>query len=310
MSDLKPWVKYESKDNKFGRFVFEPLERGMGVTLGNALRRILLSSLGGFCVSSIKIDGCSHEFSTVKNVREDVIEIISNLKKVILSKDTTEKLIINYNSRGKKIVTAKDLFSDSDVKLINPELYLFTCSENADINLTLTVEYGIGYKLADTISNQNNIETILIDTNFTPVTRVNHKVTKLRVGNSLDYDSLELSVWGDESLSPDKAVQQASQILTERLNAFNSLNNNPHKNEESDMLNDNKAVAAKELDVSIDDLDFSARTVNALKRAKIFTLKQLTETKWCELEEIKNFGAKCKEEVQEKVEQYGVEMQP
>jgi len=308
MTDIKPWVKYESTDNKYGRFVFEPLYRGMGVTLGNALRRILLSSLGGFAVTSIKIEGCKHEFSTVENVKEDVIEIISNLKKIILFRESKENYTFDINLKGKSVVTAKDLLKNTDFVISNPDQHILTCSENANIDITLTIEYGVGYKLAESSETEKSIETILIDANFTPVDRVNHKVSKVRVGKSLDYDSLELDVFVNGSISPEFAVKQAVDNLIQTLSAFNNLNVNPMLDLES--TEDSVQSQAKELEISIDDLDFSARTVNALKRAKITTLKQLTETKWCELEEIKNFGAKCKEEVQEKVEQYGVVMQP
>ena len=309
VGNLKPWVKYDHVKNEYGKFVFEPLERGMGVTIGNAMRRVMLSSLGGFAITSLWIEGVKHEFSTIENVTQDVIDIIANLKSVVLKKDTKETIEVSYESKGKKDIFAKDLFEGTEITLITKDQLIMTCTEGANIKFKVEVEYGIGYKLADTNVVGKPLETIMIDADFTPIKRINHKVSKMRVGKSLDYDSLTLEIWGDSSISPDDAVQTASKILNERFSSFYILNNNP-KEEELKLIEEEEKKKTKELDVSIEELDFSARTINALKRAKILTLKQLVESKWSELEDIKNFGAKCKEEVKEKIEQYGVVMQP
>eukprot|EP01047_Picozoa_sp_COSAG01_P000066 COSAG01_NODE_1_length_100484_cov_170.446142_66_plen_308_part_00 len=303
MDNFNSWIKYDVVEPGHGRFVFEPLERGMGATVGNAMRRVLLSALGGFSVSSLWISGVKHEFSQIDNVKEDMIEVIANLKGVILNKPSTEFEQITFVTKGKKDITAKDIFADSDFTVVNPDHHIISCSADTDIEMKIGVQHGVGYVLAKS-NDDSALDMISIDANFSPVLRVNHFVEKKRVGNSLDNDSLTLEVWVDGSVSPEQVVKEASTILAQRVLSFQELNVNPEQDSKEDEVD--AIPDASLLDKDIDDLDFSARTANALKRAKILNLKQLLETKWSDLENIKNFGAKCKEEVRDKIKEFGV----
>ncbi|MEK9658118.1 MAG: DNA-directed RNA polymerase subunit alpha [bacterium] len=308
MENIKPWVKYDKISNNYGKFVFEPLERGMGETIGNALRRVLLSALGGFSITSLWVENVKHEFTTIDNVQEDVIEVIANLKGVILRKEGKDSEEVSCEFNGKKTITAKDLFKGTSFQVINPDHHIMTCQDGAKLKFNINVEYGIGYQPSEVSYKKDKpLETIFIDANFSPVQRINHTVTKTRVGKSLDYDSLLLEVWVNGSSTPDESVQYAAEILKQRIESFKEFNNNPA---DEIKLEEDKKKKESFLDIDIDDLDFSARTANALKRAKIVKLKQLIETKWSDLEEIKNFGIKCKEEVKDKIKQFGVTIQP
>ena len=307
MVKLNSWVKYDVLENGREQFVFEPLERGLGETIGNAMRRVLLSSLGGFAITSLKIDGIQHEFSAIDSVKEDVTEIIANLKKIVLKSEQRDITKLTFVNDKTGDIFASDLFEGSDFVVVNPDQYICRCDESKKINMTFTVEYGTGYRFVEE-EDQTELDLISLDANFSPVLRVNHTVHKVRVGDILDNDRLVLDIWGNGSIPADEMVKQASQILLNKFSLFSALNENPNV-EESESSSD--AVSEQKIENrDIDDLDFSARTANALKRANIMDLNQLLQTKWSELENIKNFGTKCKLEVKEKIKEFGVVLEP
>lgn len=301
-----PWVKYEKIQEGKGRFIVSPLTRGMGLTIGNAMRRLLLSSLPGHAITSIRIDGVKHEFSTLPNVVEDVLDIIANIKGIIFRAEGEESktLMLEINKKGK--ITAKDIKRNAEVEIINPDKHIAEISQGGKLKIEMRLERGIGYSPADANMRENQaIDEINIDASFSPVVRVNHKVENIRVGKELDYDSLDLEVWTNNSIDPTDAVQQAADMLMMKFGLFKALNQKPkemHEAEKKEKKADKEAV----LNLTIDDLELSARSSNCLKRAGIVTVAELIEKNLADLIQIKNFGKKSAEEINEKLKQYGL----
>ena len=296
-----------SDDGKFGRYVVEPLERGYGITLGNSLRRILLSSLPGAAVTTIKIDNVPHEFSTLPGVVEDVTEIILNIKAVALKLNVPGPKTVVLNASRKGEVTAADIVHDDDVVVLNPEQYICTLNGESDLTIEMTVGHGIGWRPADQNKDHNApIGIIPIDSIFTPVKKVNYIVDNTRVGNVTDYDRLTLEVWTNGGVSPEEAISQSARILTDQLSLFVNLNTDNAVQEVS--VSGESGKKEKILEMNIEELDLSVRSYNCLKRANINTVEDLVSKSEDEMMKVRNLGKKSLEEVLQKLESMGLKL--
>ncbi|MBM7096644.1 MULTISPECIES: DNA-directed RNA polymerase subunit alpha [Alteribacter] len=294
-----------SDDASYGKFVVEPLERGYGTTLGNSLRRILLSSLPGSAVTSVQFDTVLHEFSTIEGVSEDVTEIVLNLKKLALKIYSDEEKTLEVEAQGEGVVTAADLMHDSDVEVLNPDLHIATLSKGANFHLKLTANTGRGYVPAEGINTSElPIGVIPIDSIYTPVSRVNFQVENTRVGQITNYDKLTMDVWTDGSIRPEEAVSLGAKILTEHLNIFVGLTDQAQNAEI--MVEKEEDQKEKVLEMTIEELDLSVRSYNCLKRAGINTVQELTQKSEEDMMKVRNLGRKSLEEVQEKLGELGL----
>ncbi len=299
-----------SEDKKFGKFVVEPLERGYGITLGNSLRRIMLSSLPGAAVSQIKIDGVQHEFSTIPGVKEDVTEIIMNIKSLAImnTSETNEPKTAYIEYEGEGVVHASDIQADQDIHIMNPDQVIATLSgSKTKLFIELTITKGRGYVSADKNKDQDTkIGVIPIDSIYTPVQRVNVTVENTRVGQQTDYDKLTLDVATNGTLAPDEAVSLAAKVLSEHLSVFIDLSENAKKTEIMAEPQDNSSDTA--LAMSIDELELSVRSYNCLKRAGINTVEELCSKTPEEMMKVRNLGKKSLDEVLEKLEELGLKL--
>ena len=300
-----------SDDKKYGRFVVEPLERGYGTTLGNSLRRIMLSSLPGAAISQIKIDGVLHEFSSIPGVKEDVTEIIMNLKTLAIknSSETDEPKTAYIEFEGEGVVTAADIQADSDIEIMNPETVIATLNGGADSKLymELTITTGRGYVSSDKNKTEDMpIGVIPIDSIYTPVERVNLTVQNTRVGQITDYDKLTLDVYTNGTLAPDEAVSLAAKVLNEHLKLFIDLSEVAQSAEV--MIEKEDDEKEKVLEMSIDELELSVRSYNCLKRAGINTVEELTNRTSEDMMKVRNLGRKSLEEVLAKLKELGLEL--
>lgn len=298
-----------SEDNRYGKFICEPLERGYGTTFGNSLRRMLLSSLEGAAITSIRIDGVLHEFSTIPGVRDDVTNIVLNLKELCLKMTGNEPRIIRIDVEGEKEVTAADIICDADIEILNPDLHIATVNEDSKLKIEMTVERGRGYVPADKNKKPDDtIGVIPIDSIFSPVKRVNYTVQDTRVGNVTDYDRLILEVWTDGSLRPEEAVSKAAGILVMHLKLFQNMDGLPEEEEEEEATfpEEEEDDSSKVLDMTIEDLDLSVRSFNCLKRANINTVADLAEKTEDDMMKVRNLGRKSLEEVKKKLEELGL----
>ena len=306
----KPTInKYIDEDGNYGKFVVEPLERGYGTTLGNALRRILLSSLPGAAVTSVKIDGVLHEFSTIPGVKEDVTEIILNLKKLAirLNGENTKRVIIN--AVGPKEVTAADIIGDSDLEIFNPELHIATLEENATLVMEINMARGRGYVPAEMNKTESTpISVIPVDSIYTPVRKVNFTVENTRVGQVTDYDRLVLEIWTDGSITPDEGVSIGAKIMQEHLNLFIQLTDATGAMEI--MVEKEEDQKEKALEMTIEELELSVRSFNCLKRAAINTVEELTQKSEEYMMKVRNLGKKSLDEVKAKLEELGLGLRP
>ena len=306
----KPTInKYIDEDGNYGKFVVEPLERGYGTTLGNALRRILLSSLPGAAVTSVKIDGVLHEFSTIPGVKEDVTEIILNLKKlaVRLNGESTKRVIIN--AVGPKEVTAADIIGDSDMEIFNPDLHIATLEENATLVMEINLARGRGYVPAEMNKTESTpISVIPVDSIYTPVRKVNFTVENTRVGQVTDYDRLVLEIWTDGSITPDEGVSIGAKIMQEHLNLFIQLTDVTGSMEI--MVEKEEDQKEKALEMTIEELELSVRSFNCLKRAAINTVEELTQKSEDDMMKVRNLGKKSLDEVKAKLEELGLSLRP
>ncbi|MBR5614770.1 MAG: DNA-directed RNA polymerase subunit alpha [Clostridia bacterium] len=295
-----------SEDNSYGKFVVEPLERGYGTTLGNSLRRILLSSLPGVAVNSVKIDGVLHEFSTIPGVTEDVTEIILNIKKlaVKLHSDGPKTIYINHEGAGD--ICARDIKCDSDVEIINGDLHIAKLNDDAKLFMEIVIDRGRGYVSADRNKQllQPVIGVIPVDSIYTPVMKVNYTVENTRVGQITDYDKLTLEVWTDGTIDPPDAVSLGAKIMNEHLNLFIDLSESA-KNTEI-MIEKEESKKEKVLETTIEELDLSVRSYNCLKRAGINTVQDLTNRSENDMMKVRNLGRKSLEEVTAKLESMGL----
>ena len=302
-----------SEDKRYGRFVVEPLERGYGTTLGNSLRRIMLSSLPGTAVSQVKLDGVVHEFSSIPGVKEDVTEIIMNIKKLAIknTSDSTEPKTVYLDFEGECVVTAGDLQLGDGLEILNPELVIATLSGGKDCKLsgTLTITCGRGYVSSDKNKERDenpSIGTIAIDSIYTPVERVNLAVENTRVGQITDFDKLTLDVFTNGTLEPDEAVSLAAKVLSEHLKSFIDLSENAKTAEI--MVEKPEDDKGKVLDMSIDELELSVRSYNCLKRAGINTVEELTNKTSDDMMKVRNLGRKSLEEVLAKLKELGLSL--
>ncbi|KYQ85777.1 MULTISPECIES: DNA-directed RNA polymerase subunit alpha [Thermoactinomyces] len=296
-----------SEDHRYGKFVVEPLERGYGTTLGNSLRRVLLSSLPGAAVNSIQIDGVLHEFSTIPGVVEDTTEIILNLKQLALKIHSDEEKILEIDVEGPGDVTAGDIRADSDVEILNPDLHIATLSDDAHLRIRMTANRGRGYVSADKNKREDQpIGVIPVDSIYTPIERVNYQVENTRVGQVTNYDKLTLEVWSDGSLKPDEAVSLGAKILNEHLMLFVGLTEEAKDAEI--MVEKEEDKKEKVMEMTIEELDLSVRSYNCLKRAGINTVQELTQKTEEDMMKVRNLGRKSLEEVQSKLAELGLSL--
>ena len=293
-------------ENNYAKFVCEPLERGYGVTIGNSLRRILLSSLPGSAITSIKIDGVLHEFSTIPNIVEDVPEIIVNLKGVRLKTFDNEEKIIRIDFDGEGEVTAGDIVTDSTVEVLNPDLHIATVAEGGSLHMEMTVDKGRGYNTAVKNKKPNQDLSVLpIDSIYTPVKKVNYSVENTRVGQMVDYDKLIIEVWTDGSLKAYEALSLAAKVMTGHLELFIDLSETT-KNTQV-MVEKEESKKEKVLEMSIEDLELSVRSFNCLKRAGISTVEDLANKTEAEMMKVRNLGKKSLDEVTNKLHNLGLD---
>ncbi|QUH25466.1 DNA-directed RNA polymerase subunit alpha [Serpentinicella alkaliphila] len=298
-----------SEDNTYGKFVVEPLERGYGTTLGNSLRRIMLSSLPGAAVTSIKIDTVLHEFSTIPGVKEDVTEIILNLKDLALKLHSNEPKTIRIEAEGEGSVTAGDIISDADVEILNPNMHIATLDAGGKLSMDINVAKGRGY-----IPAENNktpgmpIGVIPVDSIFTPVKKVSYSVENTRVGQVTDFDRLVIDLYTDGSIKPDEAISLAAKIMNEHLNLFITLTD--HVGDVEIMVQKEEDKKEKVMEMTIEELDLSVRSYNCLKRAGINTVQELTTRAEEDMMKVRNLGKKSLEEVQKKLKELGLNLKP
>ena len=307
---IKPTITKEvDEKGQYGKFVIEPLERGYGTTLGNCMRRVLLSSLPGAAITTVKIDGILHEFSTIPGVKEDVTEIILNLKRLAVRVDGNEDKRAIINAVGPKEVTAADIIVDSDTEIFNPDLHIATLAENASLVLEMNIATGKGYVPAEqNKTDETPIAVIPVDSIFTPVKKVNFSIENTRVGQVTDYDRLILEIWTDGSITPEEGVSIGAKIIQEHLDLFIGMDE-----EVSDM----KFMTEKEEDrkekalvMAIEELELSVRSFNCLKRASINTVEELTQRTEEDMMKVRNLGMKSLVEVKNKLAELGLSLKP
>ncbi|MBO7208264.1 MAG: DNA-directed RNA polymerase subunit alpha [Clostridia bacterium] len=297
-----------SPQGDYGRFEVEPLERGYGMTLGNSLRRILLSSLPGVAVSSIKIDGVLHEFSTIPGVKEDVTEIVLNIKNLNAKLYSDGPKVLYIEAEGAGEVCARHIKADADVEILNGDLHIATLNEDAKLYMEIVINHGRGYVSAEKnrTTNQGIIGNIPVDSLFSPVRKVNYTVENTRVGQVTDYDKLTLDVWTDGTITPEEAVSLGAKIMSEHLNLFIDLTDRARNTEV--MIEKEDSKKEKVLEMTIEELDLSVRSYNCLKRAGINTVEDLTNKTEDEMMKVRNLGRKSLEEVIQKLHSFDMDL--
>lgn len=296
-----------SEDGSYGKFVVEPLERGYGITLGNALRRILLSSLPGVAANHIKIDGVLHEFSTVRGVKEDVSELILNIKGLALKMNGDGPKTIYIDAQGPGEVTSGDIKTDGDVEIVNKDIHIATLDDDAKLYMEIIINRGRGYvSQTKNKAEEMPIGTIPVDSIYTPIKRVNFVVENTRVGQITDYDKLSLEVWTNGTIMPDEAISLSAKILIEHFKLFMTLTD--HANNVEIMVEKEEDKKEKVLEMTIEELDLSVRSYNCLKRAGINTVQELTERTMDDMMKVRNLGKKSLEEVEQKLEALGLSL--
>ena len=303
----KPNIECVDISDGYGKFVVEPLERGFGTTLGNAMRRVLLNSLPGVAVTSIKIEGVLHEFATIPGVKEDVTDIVLNLKGLYAVLHTDLPKVVRINAQGPCEVTAADIIGDSEVEIVNPDLHIATLNGDAALEMEITLEKGRGYVFSDKNKKPGTpIGVIPMDSIFTPIKKVNFTVENTRVGQVTDYDKLTLEVWTNGTIKPDEAVSLGAKIISEHLMLFFGLADSVSGVEIMVQKEDDKNDGI--LEKSVDDLDLSVRSYNCLKRAGINTVEELTKMTEEDMMKVRNLGRKSLEEVQQKLAEVGLSL--
>lgn len=309
---IEPVVTCEeiSLDRKYGRFVVEPLEGGYGVTVGNSLRRVLLSSLPGAAVTRLNIDGVLHEFSTLPSVREDITDILLNMKSLVVKLHSPGPKVARIEKEGPCQVTGHDIICDPDVEIMNPDVHIADLDDGGRLGMEITIEEGRGYVTAEAnkIPNQP-IGVIAIDSRFTPVTKVNYSIDDTRVGQRTDYDRLSLEIWTDGSVRPEEALERASDILIEHFNLFRNLSSRLG-DEGADEEPREKTEVEKVLEMPIEELELSMRSFNCLKRAGINSVGELIQKTEEEISKVRNMGKKSLEEVRNKLAEMGLAFRP
>ncbi len=304
----KPNIKCLEMDpeNNYAKFVCEPLERGYGITIGNSLRRILLSSLPGTAITSVKIENVLHEFSTIPNIVEDVPEIIINLKNVCLRQEKNEEKTLRIDFKGPGEVKAGNIITDGTIEVLNPDLHIATVAEGGHLVMELTANMGRGYNDAEKNKKADQVLGVLpIDSIYTPVKKVNYAVENTRVGQMVDYDKLTIEVWTNGGLTPDEALSLAAKVMTGHLELFIDLSE-ATKNTQV-MVEKEESKKEKVLEMSIEDLELSVRSFNCLKRAGISTVEDLTNKSEAEMMKVRNLGKKSLDEVTNKLHSLGLD---
>lgn len=310
---LKPnvtFVKVEG-DAHYGKFVMEPLERGYGVTIGNSLRRIMLASMSGTCISSVRIDGVLHEFCSVEGVRDDVTDIVMNLKKVTIRSLVDEPVTARLNVKGPKVVTAGDIEPNPSLEIVDPSAYIAEITKpGVQVSMDMMVEKGVGYRMARrNTKGEFPLNTIFLDCHFTPILKVNYSVGDARVGQNINYDRLELEVWTNGAILPEEAVKVSAKMLRAHLDLFIDYELQARwPTEEFRMVTEEKQEENKAYDIPIKELEFSVRSLNCLQQENIRTLGELALKRASDLLAIKNFGKKSLYEIREKLAQYGLSL--
>lgn len=303
----KPWVRFEPQDEGYGRFIVEPLERGYGSTLGNSMRRVLLSSLPGAAVTSIRIEDVAHEFSTVPNVVEDVIQIILNIKKIVIRSHSDTPKIIKLEAKGKGPVKAGDLKHDADIEIVEPDHVIANLEAGGKLNIEMVVEKGRGFVPSERNKKPTQpLGTIPVDSIFSPIKKVNLTTEEVRVGQEINYDRLILDVWTNNAMTPQEAVERSAEILAKHVNMF------MHIGERSDSLaihvQGQGEPDAAALEMSIDDIDLSSRSLNCLKKAEIKTVGDLVRLTEDDLLQVKSLGTKSFEEIKEVLAKFNLSL--
>jgi len=305
----KPVIEIVDKkdDDTYGRFVIEPLERGYGTTLGNSLRRIMLSSLPGVAVTSVKIEGVLHEFSTIPGVKEDVIEILLNLKGLAAEIYTDEPKVIYIEASEEGEITAGDIIADSDVDIFNPEMHIATLSKGSTLNMEMRIEKGRGYVAADKNKYPGMpIGTIPMDSIFSPIIKVNFLVENTRVGQITDFDKLTIDIWTDGTTTPEEALSLAAKVLSEHLNLF--INLTEHATTVEIMVEKEESEKERIREMSIEELELSVRSSNCLRRANIDTVEKLTQRSEEDMIKVRNLGRKSLNEIKHKLAEIGLSL--
>ena len=296
-----------SDDGSYGKFMVEPLERGYGTTLGNSLRRVLLSSLPGAAVTSIKVQGVLHEFSTIPGVLEDVPEIILNIKDLATRIYTDEPVTLLIDVEGSKVVTAGDIITGMNVEIVDKDQYIATVNEDGRLYMELELVKGRGYVVSEKNKEESqSVGVISVDSSFTPVKKVNYQVENTRVGQKIDYDKLVLEVWTNGTMDADEATSLGAKILTEHLNLFIGLTD--HVNDVEIMVEKEEDKKEKVLEMTVEELDLSVRSYNCLKRASINSVEELTQKTEEDMIKVRNLGKKSLEEVQRKLAELGLSL--
>ncbi len=303
-------VQIDSQTESYGKFVWEPLERGFGITIGNSLRRIIISSLYGAAITSFKINDVMHEYSTVDGVLEDVSEIILNLKKVRLKMDDAAPKTVEIRSKGEGSITAADIVSpDGRVTVLNPGQHIATVTADVEINMTMTVAAGKGYNLSEANKDPDApIGTLAIDSVFSPIQRVSYLVGNARVGQKTDYDKLTMEIWTDGSVKPENAVSYAAKILKEQMNAFISFNEDEEPAPQEPDEEESRQKFNENLYLDVDELELSVRSANCLRNANIHKIYQLVQKTEAEMLKTKNFGRKSLNEIKELLSEMGLSL--
>ena len=301
-------IKVEDLSDNYGKFIIEPLEKGYGVTLGNSLRRTLLSSMWGAAATTIRIEGITHEFDTIPGVKEDVIEIILNIKELVVKMFAEEPQILKLKVKGKKTVTAADITPNINVEILNPNLKIATLNSNAKLDMEIVVEKGMGYLLAEKNKKlDQSVDTIFIDSFFSPITKVRYDVETASLSQFSNYDKLTLEIFTNKSVLPDEALSKSANILIKYLKVFTKFSPEDVELEGELISKEEKEKSEKEkiLNKTIEELDFSVRSYNCLKKSNVNTLRDLVNYSPMEVMKIKNLGKKSLDEIKEKITKYG-----
>ena len=301
-------IKVEDLSDNYGKFIIEPLEKGYGVTLGNSLRRTLLSSMWGAAATAIRIEGITHEFNTIPGVKEDVIEIILNIKELVVKIFADEPQILKLKAKGKKTVTAADITPNINVEILNPDLKIATLNGNAKLYMEIVVEKGMGYLLAEkNKKSDQSVDTIFIDSFFSPITKVRYDVETASLSQFSNYEKLTLEIFTNKSILPDEALSKSANVLIKYLKIFTKFSPEDVELEGELISREEKENSEKEkiLNKSIEELDFSVRSYNCLKKSNINTLRDLVNYSPMEVIKIKNLGKKSLDEIKEKITKYG-----
>ncbi len=300
-------IKVEDLSDNYGKFIIEPLEKGYGITLGNSIRRSLLSSMWGAAATAIRIEGITHEFDTIPGVKEDVIEIILNIKELVVKLFTDEPQILKLKIKGKKIVTAADITPNINVEILNPNLTIATLNDNGKLNMEIVVEKGMGYFPAEKNKKSGqSVDTIFIDSFFSPITKVSYDIETASMSQFSNCDKLVLEIFTNKSILPDEALSKSANILIKHLKVFTKFSPEDIESEgESALEEKEKSEREKILNKTLEELDFSVRSYNCLKKSNVNTLRDLIEFPPMEIIKIKNLGKKSLDEIKDKITKYG-----